>query len=52
MIKGCDYTISFTALEIGEHNFDFKVDKSLFEKFENDDLLNSNVDLKVKLILK
>lgn len=50
MIKGIDYTISFTALEIGEHNFDFKVDKSLFEKFENDDLLNSNVDLKVKLI--
>ncbi|MDD2530292.1 MAG: DUF177 domain-containing protein [Bacteroidales bacterium] len=50
MIKADDYTISFTALEIGEHLFDFKVNKSLFESFENEDVLDLNIDLRIKLI--
>ncbi|MCK9162923.1 MAG: DUF177 domain-containing protein [Bacteroidales bacterium] len=45
-----DYSISFTPLTLGEHRFDFEVDKSLFDNFENEDILGANITLKVNLL--
>ncbi len=50
MIESNDYVINFTSFEIGEHILDFKIDNSLFQRFENDDLLGLDIDLRVKLI--
>jgi uncharacterized protein len=44
-----DYTISFTGLTIGEYEFDFEVDKTLFEEYENEDIQDANVSLNVLL---
>lgn len=44
-----DYTISFSGLVIGEYEFDFEVDKTLFEEYENEDILNADVSLNVLL---
>lgn len=45
-----DYSISFTSLAIGEHKFDFEIDKTLFELFENEDIFDARVVLQVDLI--
>ena len=44
-----DYTISFSGLSIGEYEFDFEVDNTLFEEYENEDILGADVSLNVLL---
>lgn len=44
-----DYTISFSGLTIGEYEFDFEVDNTLFEEYENEDILGAEVSLNVLL---
>lgn len=44
-----DYTISFTGLAIGEYEFDFEVDNTLFEEYENEDILSADVSINVLL---
>ena len=43
--------VSLDSLEIGEHLFDFQLDKSYFSAIENSELLGGAVDVKVRLIL-
>lgn len=50
MRQRMDYTIAFTALAIGEHKFDFEIDKTLFEQYENEDILGANVSLNIVLL--
>ncbi|MFA7082662.1 MAG: DUF177 domain-containing protein [Bacteroidales bacterium] len=45
-----NYSVNFTPLIIGEHRFDFEVDKSLFDKFENEDILGADISLTVDLL--
>lgn len=44
-----DYTISFSGLTIGEYEFDFEVDNTLFEEYENEDILGADISLNVLL---
>ena len=44
-----DYTISYSGLSIGEYEFDFEVDNTLFEEYENEDILGADVSLNVLL---
>ena len=45
------HIVSLDSLEIGEHLFDFQLDKSYFSAIENSELLGGAVDVKVRLIL-
>lgn len=45
-----NYSIDFASLVLGEHRFDFEIDKSLFEKFENEDILGANINVRVDLL--
>ena len=38
-----DFTIQFVGLKNGEHQFEYKVDKTFFEVFEYDELNNVDV---------
>lgn len=42
-----DYIINFSSLLMGENELDFKVDKRFFEAFENEEILEANVSLKL-----
>ena len=44
-----DYTIAFSALKEGGHQFDFAVDERFFEKFEQSEIKKGNVKVQVKL---
>ena len=39
-------------LELGEHLFDFQLDKSYFSTIENSELLSGSVDVKARLIIR
>ena len=50
MEKLKEFTISFSGLSIGQHEFDLKVDDSFFECFEYSEI--SKGDINIKLILE
>ncbi len=43
------YQIQHSSLEKGLHDFDFKVDKALFDRFENDEVQNPDIAVHVAL---
>ncbi len=47
-----EFTIPFVGLKLGEHKFDFIIDKKFFEHFEYEDFNDINVKLDVLLIKK
>ncbi len=47
-----DYLISFKGLKLGEHHFDYEIDKKFFDSFTYDDYLDSKVYARVKLVKK
>ena len=44
-----DFVISFGSLSAGEHEFEFEVNDSFFQQFENSIIQNGNVDVLVVL---
>ena len=44
-----EFTIPFVGLKLGEHRFDFKIDKSFFENFEYEEF--NSVDIKLDVLL-
>ena len=44
-----DYTIAFSALSEGGHQFDFSVDQRFFEEFEQSEIKTGKVKVQVKL---
>lgn len=44
-----DYTIQFSGLAEGEHQFDFVLDKAFFALFEEEQILGGKVDVAVTL---
>ncbi|MBP1630069.1 MAG: DNA-binding protein [Bacteroidetes bacterium] len=44
-----DYTINFTGLSFGKHEFEYNVNKFLFEQYEDEDIVDSNIPLKITL---
>lgn len=44
-----EFTIQFVGLKLGEHRFDFKINKSFFEHFEYEEF--NDVDIKLDVIL-
>lgn len=44
-----EYSISFTGLKEGNHTFEYKIDKTFFDKFSYEDFNKANVDVKVFL---
>ena len=46
------HIVLLDQLEIGEHLFDFQLDKEYFTTIENTELLGGAVDVKVRLILR
>ncbi|MCF6307478.1 MAG: DUF177 domain-containing protein [Flavobacteriaceae bacterium] len=47
-----EFTIPFVGLKLGEHRFDYKINKSFFEYFEYEDFNEANINLEVLLIKK
>ncbi len=45
-----EYTIQFVGLKLGNHNFEYQIDKTFFEHFEYDEF--NDVDVKVDLLLE
>ena len=52
MKKMKEFTIKFVGLKLGEHYFDYNIDKTFFEFFEYDEFNGVNVFAKVKLTKK
>jgi uncharacterized metal-binding protein YceD (DUF177 family) len=48
--KLVEYIIPFSGLKVGEHTFNYTVDKSFLEKFECEDIINVMLDITVKMI--
>ncbi len=44
-----EFTIPFIGLKLGEHTFDFKIEKAFFEHFEYDEFNGASIQLKVLL---
>lgn len=44
------YTIQFVGLKVGEHHFDYQIDKTFFQDFEYDEF--NAVDVKIDLIFE
>lgn len=44
-----DFTIPFIGLKLGEHHFNYTIDKTFFEHFEYDDFNDAKVQLEVLL---
>ena len=44
------YTIPFTGLSDGQHTFDFEIDETFFQAFENEDLKDSRFSITVDLL--
>lgn len=49
-MKPLDYKISFKGLGLGEHVFEYSIDKSFFDEFDGHDLEKSNVKIVLTLI--
>lgn len=49
MIKPKEFTIPFSGLKQGKHNFDFKVTNKFFESFEYSEFNEADIDLGVLL---
>ncbi len=47
-----EFTIPFVGLKLGEHRFDFKINKSFFEYFEYEEFNDVDIKLDVLLIKK
>jgi uncharacterized metal-binding protein YceD (DUF177 family) len=45
-----DYIINFSSLSMGENELDFKVDKKFFEGYENEDILEANISLRLNVL--
>jgi uncharacterized metal-binding protein YceD (DUF177 family) len=43
------YSINFKELELGEHNFEFKIADAFFEHFEKTEIHEGNLDINVQL---
>lgn len=50
MKKLNEYVIPFKGLKDGEHNFDYVLDKSFLNNFDNSDVKDINMNVGVKLI--
>ena len=44
-----EFTIQFVGLKVGEHYFDYQIDKKFFEYFKFEDFNDSNIKAQVKL---
>ena len=44
-----DYTIPFVGLKVGQHKYDFSLDKKFFEHFEYDEFHQADIKLEVVL---
>lgn len=44
-----EFTIQFVGLKLGEHSFDYNINKAFFEVFEYDEFNDANVNVNVKL---
>jgi uncharacterized metal-binding protein YceD (DUF177 family) len=44
-----EFDIEFVKLKNGKHSFEYHIDKSFFENFNNSDVLSSNVNVSVTL---
>lgn len=44
-----EFDIEFVKLKIANHSFEYHIDKTFFEFFNNSDVLNANVDITVSL---
>lgn len=44
-----EFSIQFVGLKLGEHCFEYKIDKKFFEHFEYEEFNDSNVNIKVLL---
>lgn len=44
-----EYTIPFVGLKVGEHRFNFEIDRSFFEHFEYDEFTDAAINLDVIL---
>jgi uncharacterized metal-binding protein YceD (DUF177 family) len=44
------YTVNFKELELGEHNFEFKIEDAFFEHFEKSEVHEGNLDINVHLL--
>lgn len=47
-----DFIINFSGLAHGEHVFDYRIDSSLFKEFENEDILDSDINAKITLLIE
>mgnify|MGYP000175333477 CR=1 FL=1 len=48
-MKKNDYTLEFSGLKLGMHDFSFEIDESLFIDRGNDEILKANITAKVDL---
>jgi len=46
------FTIPFVGLKVGEHHFDYDIDKTFFDYFEYEDFNSSNLKVGVQLVKK
>ncbi len=49
MMKQKEYTIPFSGLKQGKHNFNFEIDNTFFDSFEYDDFNDANITVEVVL---
>ncbi|MAN59165.1 MAG: hypothetical protein CMC08_04935 [Flavobacteriaceae bacterium] len=47
-----EFTIPFVGLKIGEHRFNFEIEKPFFEHFEYDEFQSASISLEVLLVKK
>ncbi len=47
-----DFIIQFVGLKLGEHCFEYKIDKKFFEYFEYEEFNDANVDVSITLTKK
>jgi uncharacterized metal-binding protein YceD (DUF177 family) len=47
-----DYLISFKGLKLGEHQYNYKIDKKFFDSFTYDDYLDTDIYVDLKLVKK
>ena len=42
-----EFTIQFVGLKIGEHHFEYEIDKTFFEHFEYDEFNDATLNVKL-----
>ena len=52
MRKFRDYEIQFIGLKNGDHNFEYTIDNTFFEKFEYTDFIKSSLKVKLSFLKK